>query len=343
MRASTAQAEAAQQEYHPGELPALPLPRTVVVGGGYWGRNLIRSLAEIGALDGVVDSKPDTAAELAGAHGGRQLFWEEALADPRVEAVAVATPPISHFTLAREALEAGKHVLVEKPLALSLAEAEELVGLARQVGRQIAVGHQLQYHPAYSEIRRLVRDGAFGRLRHIAASRLNFGKVCQHEDALWALGPHDISMILGLAGEAPADVRAKGHAFLQPGISDVVSLDLGFASGLTATVRLSWAHPFKEQRLVVVGEEMMAVFDDVAPWPQKLVLYRHRVDWSEAGPLERRGEPEPVALEPCEPLKEECRHALERFRAGQPPRTDGHEGLRVLAVLERASAALAAA
>ncbi|HEX2256116.1 MAG TPA: Gfo/Idh/MocA family oxidoreductase [Afifellaceae bacterium] len=320
---------------------APPLPRTVVVGGGYWGRNVIRSLADIGALHGVVDSKLATAAELAAAHGGRPLTWEAALADPQIEAVAVATPPISHFALAQEALLAGKHVLVEKPLALGLGEAEELVRLADSKGLQLGVGHQLQYHPAYLELRRLVRDGAFGRLRHIAASRLNFGKVCQHEDALWALGPHDISMILGLSGEEPAEVRANGHAFLQPGISDVVSLDLRFASGLTATIRLSWAHPFKEQRLVIVGDDMMAVFDDVAPWPEKLVLYSHRVDWTEAGPVEVRGAPEPVTLEPCEPLKEECRHMLERIRAGERPRTDGHEGLRVLAVIERASAALA--
>lgn len=324
------------------ESAAEPLLRTIAVGGGYWGRNIIRSLAEIGALYGVVDSKPATAAELAAAHGGRPLLWDEALADPRVEAVAVATPPVSHFALAREALMAGKHVLVEKPLALSLRDGEKLVRLAERAGLQLGVGHQLQYHPAYLELRRLAREGAFGRLRHIAASRLNFGKVCQHEDALWALGPHDISMILGLAGEEPAEVRASGHAFLQPGISDVVSLDLGFAGGLTATIRLSWSHPFKEQRLVVVGDEMMAVFDDVAPWPQKLVLYRHQIDWSDGGPVELRADPEPVALEPCEPLKEECRHVLECMRTGERPRTDGREGLRVLAVLERASASLAA-
>jgi UDP-2-acetamido-3-amino-2,3-dideoxy-glucuronate N-acetyltransferase len=325
----------------PEPAPA-PLPRTVVAGGGYWGRNVIRSLAEIGALDGVVDSKPATAAELAATHGGRPLAWDEALADPGVEAIAVATPPISHFALAREALAAGKHVIVEKPLALSLAEAQELVALADRAGRSLAVGHQLQYHPAYLALRQLVRDGALGRLHHISATRLNFGKVCQHEDVLWALGPHDISMILGLAGEDPAEVRADGSAFLQADISDVATVDLRFPGGLTATIQLSWSHPFKEQRLVVVGEKMMAVFDDVAAWPQKLVLYRHRVEWTEWGPEERRAEPEAVALEPCEPLKEAFRHILQRVRAGARPRTDGSEGLRVLAVLERASAAMRA-
>lgn len=341
MRAHAIPAELPREPRQASEAGARPLPRTVVVGGGYWGRNIIRSLAEIGALYAIVDSKPATAAELAEAHGGRPLTWEDMLADPGAEAVAIATPPVSHFELAREALAAGKHVMVEKPLALSLSDGEALVELADSVGRQLAVGHQLQYHPAYLELARLVREGAFGRLHHIAASRLNFGKVCQHEDVLWALGPHDISMVLGLAGEHPAEVRAAGRAFLQPGISDVAALDLRFASGLTADIRLSWANPFKEQRLVVVGEDLMAVFDDVAPWPEKLVLYRHRVDWTDGGPVERRAEPERVALERCEPLKEECRHFLHRVLGDGNSRTDGREGLRVLAVLERASAALA--
>lgn len=342
MRASAVPAEAAQEQEQLSDTGARPLPRTVVVGGGYWGRNIIRSLAEIDALYGVVDSKPSTAAELADAHGGQPLTWEDMLADPAAEVVAIATPPISHFSLAHEALTAGKHVLVEKPLALSLGEAEALVRLAESVGRRLGVDHQLQYHPAFLELRRLVGEGAFGRLHHIAATRLNFGKVCQHEDVLWALGPHDISMVLGLAGEEPVAVRAEGTAFLQPGISDVAALDLRFPSGLTADIRLSWANPFKEQRLVVVGEKLMAVFDDVAPWPEKLVLYRHRVDWTDGGPVERRAEPERVALERCEPLKEACRHFLQRAMEDRNSRTDGREGLRVLSVLERASAALAA-
>jgi UDP-2-acetamido-3-amino-2,3-dideoxy-glucuronate N-acetyltransferase len=342
MRAHAVPAESPHERAQGRALDNRPLPGTVVIGGGYWGRNIIRSLAEIGGLYGVVDSKPATAAELAEAHGGRPLGWEEALADPAAEAVAIATPPISHFSLAREALTAGKHVMVEKPLALSLAEATALVELAGSVGRQLAVGHQLQYHPGYLELARLAREGAFGRLRHITASRLNFGKVCSHEDVLWALGPHDISMILGLAGEDPAEVRASGRAFLQPGISDAVALDLRFPGGLTADIRLSWANPFKEQRLVVVGDDLMAVFDDVAPWPEKLVLYRHRLEWDDSGPVERKGEPEPVALERCEPLKEACRQFLHGVQQDRASRTDGREGLRVLAVLERASAALAA-
>jgi UDP-2-acetamido-3-amino-2,3-dideoxy-glucuronate N-acetyltransferase len=340
MRANAIPADLRQERQPASDADARPLPRTVVVGGGYWGRNIARSLADIGALYGVVDSKPSTAAELAEAYGGRPLSWEAVLSDGAVEAVAVATPPISHFSLAREALLAGKHVMVEKPLALSLSDGEKLVRLAESVGRQLGVGHQLQYHPAYLELRRLVREGAFGRLQHIAASRLNFGKVCQHEDVLWALGPHDISMVLGLAGEDPAEIRAEGRAFLQPGISDVAGLGLRFPGGLTADIRLSWANPFKQQRLVVVGEDLMAVFDDVAPWPEKLALYRHRIDWTDSGPVEHRAEPEHVPLEHCEPLKEACRHFLHRVLEDKNSRTDGHEGLRVLSVLERASASL---
>jgi UDP-2-acetamido-3-amino-2,3-dideoxy-glucuronate N-acetyltransferase len=317
-------------------------PRTAVVGAGYWGRNLIRTVSELDALCGIVDSKPDVAAELAARHGGRAYLWEEMLADPEVEAVAIATPAASHFSLARQALLAGKHVLVEKPLALRLADGEELAALARSVGRRLMVGHQLQYHPAYRELRRLVRDGAFGRLHHMAASRLNFGKVCQEEDALWALAPHDVSMILGLVGEEPSMVAARGRAFLQGGVSDVVNVALGFPGGATADICVSWAHPFKEQRLVVVGEAMMAVFDDVAPWEAKLVLYRHRVDWSHGAPIAERAEGEPVGLEPCEPLKEECRHFLQAIAEESEPLTDAAEGVRVLAVLERASGSLTA-
>jgi UDP-2-acetamido-3-amino-2,3-dideoxy-glucuronate N-acetyltransferase len=329
-------------EEPPAGAAAARLPRTVVVGAGYWGRNLIRSLAELGAFHGIIDSKPATAAELAERHGGRAYLWEEMLADPAVAALAIATPPVSHFSLAREALLAGKHVLVEKPLALKLADAEELAALARSVGRRLMVGHQLQYHPAYRELSRLVRDGALGRIHHIAASRLNFGKICQQEDALWALAPHDLSMILGLLGEEPSDVAASGHSFLQDGISDVVHVALRFPAGATADIRVSWAHPFKEQRLAVVGEAMMAVFDDVAPWAEKLVLYRHRLDWSQGAPAAERARGEPVALQPCEPLKEECRHFLQAIVDERDPLTDAAEGVRVLRVLERASRSLAA-
>jgi UDP-2-acetamido-3-amino-2,3-dideoxy-glucuronate N-acetyltransferase len=315
-------------------------PRVAVVGCGYWGKNLVRNFAELGALAGICDPDRASAERLATASGGRVVEWEALLDDRTVDGVAIAAPAELHFQLARAALEAGKHVFVEKPLALEVAEAEKLCELAAQAGRRLMVGHLLQYHPAFLKLKELVSQGALGRLQYIYSNRLNLGKIRREEDILWSFAPHDISMILSLVGQEPERVTAEGGAYLHKTIADVTTTHLSFAGGERAHIFVSWLHPFKEQKLVVVGDRAQAVFNDGEPWERKLQLFPHRIEWRDALPVPEKAEAQSVALEAGEPLQLECAHFLQAIAKGTTPRTDGREGVRVLKVLARASAAL---
>ncbi len=309
-------------------------PRVVVSGCGYWGANLVRNFSALGGLAGVVDPRPDVAASFSAKHSVPALDWTKALADPAVDAVAIAAPAELHARLVREALDAGKHVFVEKPLALRHAEGSGLVAEAERRGLLLMVGHLLQYHAAFIKMREMVRAGELGRLRYIYSNRLNFGKVRREENILWSFAPHDISMILTLAGEAPESVHTEGSFHLHPAIADTTLMHLRFASGVGAHVYVSWLHPFKEQKLVVIGDKAMAVFDDGQPWSDKLTMYSHSIDWIDGRPEPRKAAGRAVALEESEPLRDECSHFLECVANASTPRTDGREGLSVLAVLE---------
>jgi predicted dehydrogenase len=309
-----------------------------VVGCGAWGRNLARNFAELGALVAVVDRDGGRRAELAARFGVRPLSLEEAIADTGIGALCVATPPSSHHAIGMAALGVGKHLLVEKPLTLDRGEAEALAREAASRRLVLMVGHILRYHPAFRRLEALVAEGALGPLRRIHASRLNLGAIRAEEDALWCLAPHDVSMILALAGGIPESVNGFCERVLGRGTADAAAVRLGFRGGLTAMIQVSWLHPVKEHRLSVIGTEAMAVFDDTRPWAEKLTLYRHRVgpDLSIA-----RGDPEPIALPEGEPLKEECRDFLTAVTEGRIPRADAGEALRVMDVLARAEAAMA--
>lgn len=312
-------------------------PRVAVIGCGGWGRNHVRNFAELGALDAVVDPNVETAKAMAGQHGCRTLTQDQALSDPAIDAVVIAAPAGLHYSIAKAALLQGKHAFVEKPLSLRVAEAAELCQLAERLDRRLMVGHLLQYHPAFLELRKLVRDGRFGRLQYVYSNRLNLGKIRREEDVLWSFAPHDISMILSLVGSEPSAVHAERSHHLHKTIADVTMLHLAFPGGEQAHVFVSWLHPFKEQKLVLVGSEAMAVFDDTQPWERKLILYPHNVAWRDSIPTPQKAEGVPVKLAQCEPLAEECRHFLECVETGAKPRTDGREGVRVLKVLAAAS------
>ena len=311
------------------------------VGHGYWGKNLARNFHELGHLAAIVDPDAKAAQAAASAYGVRALSFEEVLADPAIDAVSLASPAILHFTQAKATLEAGKHVYVEKPLSLDVAEAEELGRIAKARGLVLMVGHLLQYHPVYMKLREMVAAGEFGRLLHIYSNRLSLGKFRTEENALWSFAPHDISMVLGLVGEEPDAVTAQGTVAFTPGIADLVTAQMRFAGGTRAHVMTCWMHPFKEQRLVVIGDKAMAVFEDSQPaWEDKLLLYRHKIDASGAVPNPFKADAERVAVEKAEPLKEECRHFVHCVETGATPRTDGSEGVAVLRVLDAAERAL---
>ncbi len=191
---------------------AAAVPRIAVIGCGYWGKNLVRVFAELGALAALVDAHPPTVAALQAKHGGRAMSFEEALADDEIDAVAIAAPAALHHRLAKEALKAGKHVFVEKPLALEVAEAQELCELAERLDRRLMVGHLLQYHPAFLKLKELVREGRLGRLQYLYSNRLNLGKIRREEDILWSFAPHDLSMILSLVGSEPVGVTWRSAA-----------------------------------------------------------------------------------------------------------------------------------
>jgi UDP-2-acetamido-3-amino-2,3-dideoxy-glucuronate N-acetyltransferase len=311
-------------------------PRIGVVGCGYWGRNLVRNFHEIGALKAVCDVSAERLQEMRDTYSVLATHrYEEMLAISDVQAVAIAAPAAQHFELARLAILAGKDVFVEKPLALRSDEGEELVKLARQHSRILMVGHLLHYHPAIVALQRMIQEGKLGRLEYISSSRLNLGKLRTEEDILWSFAPHDISAILHLLDETPTRIAAQGASYLNHSISDVTLTVLSFASGVSAHIFVSWLHPFKEQKLVVVGDRMMAVFDDTQA-DRKLVLYPHRIDWVNRMPVARKAEGEVVALPKEEPLRNECEHFVECIRHRKTPRTDGENGLRVLKILHAA-------
>ena len=322
--------------------PAATLPRVAVVGSGYWGRNLVRNFAALGALDVVCDTNESVTKTFQEQYPGIRCCqaFAEVLGDDTLTGVVIATPAATHASLAREALLAGKHVFVEKPLALTEREGHELATLARERKLVLMVGHVLWYHPAVIQLQSLIRSGELGQVRYVYSNRLNMGKVRREENVLWSFAPHDVSVILGLLGEMPESVQAQGGNYLHQRIADTTVTLLNFASGARAHIFVSWLHPFKEQKLVVVGERKMAVFDDTAPWPEKLTLYPHSVEWDGNVPVARKADAEAVPLEQEEPLKNECQHFLDCIQTGAKARTDASEGLGVLKVLNACERAL---
>lgn len=313
------------------------------IGAGYWGRNLVRNFAEVGALHAICDSDAGNRKTMAAMYPGVRIVDDaaEIFADEMIDAVAIATPAETHGTLVRAALLAGKDVLVEKPLCLTAEEGTELVRLAEQNDRVLMVGHLLWYHPGILRLKELIDSGELGRLQYVYSNRLNLGKIRREENILWSFAPHDISVMLGLVGEMPHGVEARGGNYLHERIADVTVSLLSFPSGVKGHVFVSWLHPFKEQKLVVVGDRKMAVFDDVEK-QDKLIVYPHTIDWRNGFPVPKRENGVPVPIESEEPLRAECAHFIGCVDTRTPPRTNGQEGLRVLQVLQACETSLRA-
>jgi len=318
-----------------------PISRLAVVGSGYWGQNLVRNFHDLHSLVAICDKDESRRHALKEQYTACQVFssYPEVLGDGTIEAVAIATPAETHADLVREALVAGKDVYVEKPLCLDVPTGKALVALAREKNRVLMVGHLLWYHPAVLKLKELVETGELGRIQYIYSNRLNLGKIRREENILWSFAPHDISVILGLLGEMPDAVQSQGGNYLHQQIADVTVCLLSFPSGIKAHIFVSWLHPFKEQKLVVVGERKMAVFNDVEP-KDKLLLYPHSIEWKNQVPVASKAQAEPVAIDSWEPLRAECLHFLECVESRQRPRTDGEEALRVLTVLQQCQRSL---
>jgi len=318
------------------------IPSVAVVGSGYWGKNLVRNFNKLNALKLICDKDEAILGTFKEQYPGVEtcLAFNEVINCADIQGVVIATPAESHFALAREALLAGKHVYVEKPLVLHESEGRELIEIAHKNSLRLMVGHLLQYHPVFVRLKELAGSGELGRINYIYSNRLNLGKIRREENILWSFAPHDISMILALAGEEPESVLATGGNYLHRKIADVTTTHLEFASGLQAHIFVSWLHPFKEQKLVLVGDRKMAVFDDTQPWEEKLLLYPHHINWKNNMPVPTKGEAERIDVPQDEPLKLECLHFLECIGNGSEARTDGNEGLRVLRILNASQASL---
>ena len=309
--------------------------KVAVVGAGYWGKNLVRNFDALGVLTAICDTRRDALNEFSKkfSHVRMTDSFQSVLDDPSIEAVSIASPAEMHYGMVKGALLADKHVFVEKPLALHEEEGRELDDLASKKKRILMVGHLLQYHPAVVKLKQLVSDGDLGKVQYIYSNRLNLGKIRTEENILWSFAPHDISVILSLAGEMPDHVTSVGANYLHQQVADVTLSTLSFSSGVRAHIFVSWLHPYKEQRLVVVGDRKMALFNDVEP-ENKLLLYPHRIEWKNHLPVPDKKEAEKVQLEMKEPLKEECQHFIDCIHKGLKPKTDGEEALRVLKVLQ---------
>jgi predicted dehydrogenase len=312
-----------------------------VVGLGYWGPNLARNFAALPGceLAWCCDPSEQARSRVAGRFPGVRVTDDigDLLADPTLDAVVLATPVPSHAALAVRVLEAGKHCLVEKPLAQSVADAERVVSAAAASGRVLMVGHLLEYHPGVQKLKQLADSGELGDIYYIYGNRLNLGKLRADENALWSLGAHDVSVVLHLAGEEPSEVVAHGESYVRPGVEDVVFCFLRFPSGLSAHLHVSWLDPHKERRFTVVGSRRMATFDDMA-LEGKLTVYDKGFDEDAEGYGEyitRSGDIFCPRIPNVEPLRVECEHFVECIRRREVPRSDGASGLRVVRVLER--------
>ncbi|MGH7582846.1 MAG: Gfo/Idh/MocA family protein [Gemmatimonadales bacterium] len=320
-----------------------------VIGAGAWGKNHVRTLAGMSDVElaAVCDANPKTRERIAAQYPGVFVTEKPGEMWAKVEAVVIAAPAPVHASMTLMAIEAGIPALVEKPFALTVADAERMAESAAKKGVPVLVGHLLVHHPIVELLKRKLSDGSLGTPYYLYSQRVNLGQVRPDENALWSLGPHDVSIALHLLDAPPTTVAATGHAYLQPGIEDVVFMVMTFASGVIGHAQLSWLDPHKERRLTLVGSKQMAVFDDMAP-REKLRIYDKGVDRKEAfvtaaeSLMLREGDISIPKVPGGEPLPIELAHFVRVARGAAPERTTAIDGVRVVRVLEAASRSLAA-
>jgi predicted dehydrogenase len=319
--------------------------RVGVTGLGYWGKNLVRNFDELAELTWLCDDDEERRAEFAQRYPDRRVTgdFDQLLGDADLDAVVVATPVPTHYDLARRALEAGKHVFVEKPPAMTGAEMEDLIRLAREHDRVLMPGHLLLYHPGVLKLKELIDSGALGDVLCVYGNRQNLGKIRKDENALWSLGVHDLSVILWLVDEDPDEVVALGRDFLTPGVEDVVFCYLRFPSGKVAHMHLSWLDPQKMRRMTVVGREKMAVFDDME-LERKVTVYEKAPEQPPPGTYgewqTRTGDIFSPKIASDEPLRLECAHFLQLTVNGPDGHREALDGLRVVRALDRLTESL---
>ena len=320
------------------------MTRVGLAGLGYWGPNLARNFDELAELAWLCDLSDEQRARFASRYPRARLTadFDEMLADDSLEAVVVATPVVTHAQLAKRALEAGKHVLVEKPPALTGGETEDLVATAEEHGRVLMPGHLLLYHPGVARLKELIRSGQLGDVLYVYGNRQNLGQIRKDENALWSLGVHDLSVILHLLEEEPSEAWARGESFLTDGVEDVVFCYLRFPSGKTAHMHLSWLDPHKMRRITVVGRDKMAVFDDME-LERKVTVYE-KAPWKRAETYgewqTRSGDIYIPKIPTDEPLRLECEQFLRLVGGDGDRQKVARDGAMVVRALERLTESL---
>lgn len=312
------------------------------IGLGHWGKNILRNLYEMKVIRVACDTDEKVLNERSFQFPDITYTADttKVISDPLVKAVTIATPASTHYEIAKKSLIAGKDVFVEKPLALTLTEAEELLDIADSKGLILMVGHILQYHPAIKKLKELISLGDLGRVQYLYSNRLNIGRLRTEENILWSFAPHDISVMCMLVGEDPIRVSAVGGDFINRGIYDTTITILEFPNGLKAHIFVSWLHPFKEQKLIVVGSKAMAVFDDLSR--EKLFIYPHKIEWTNGKiPVAYKAEFIPIPVEQGEPLRLELEHFISCVLSRKRPLTDGREAIRVLRVIDASERSIA--
>ncbi len=319
------------------------MANVAVIGAGYWGPNLVRNLVENPLCTGVTvcDTMAEKIDRIRRRYPGVRFTQEaaEVFADPAIDAVMIATPPRTHYELAREALRHGKHAFIEKPFTLSTATAEELIALAKRHGRVLMVGHTFEYSPPVRKIKEIIDSGDLGEIFYLSATRVNLGLHQKDSSVVWDLAPHDLSMFLYWLGEVPSEVMATGKDFVQPGIPDVAFIFMRFASGAIAHIQVSWLAPSKLRRTTIVGSSKMLVYDDTQNLEQvkifdKGVHYRDPDTFGEYQLSYRAGDIVSPKIDTFEPLQAEVTDFLESIHTGRQPGVNGERGLRVVRVLE---------
>ena len=311
-----------------------------LIGCGMWGKNLARNLAQLNVLVAVSDRYDDKAAKFAKQFNNKNLDFDAILADPSIDGVVIATSAISHDKLAIAALQAGKHVYVEKPLSLTLVGATSIANAAEKAGKRVMVGHLIRYHAAFCELQAQVSAGVIGRLRHIQANRLAMGRIRNNESVLFDLCPHDLSLILTLTGDLPNKIHCAGSSHVTDGVIDYLSSFLGFKNGISAGMQTSWLSPLKEHQLTVTGTTGSMVFDDTKPWPEKLTLFHDTISMNDGTFIVDRAIPVTLPVAEAEPLKDEMRAFIKCCQTGLPAASDIAEALNVQIVLDQMQTAL---
>lgn len=319
------------------------------IGVGYWGKNLLRIFNQLPQVQVKIacDLNPQIREKVSQEYPQIEVHSgpDELLKDPQIDAVVIATEPVTHFELAKGALQQGKHVFVEKPMVLEVRHGEELVELAEGKGKTLMVGHLLEYHPVYVRLKELIDSNELGEIYYIYSTRVNLGVVRKDENSLWSLAPHDISVALMLMEQEPTSVVSTGQSYLQKNVEDVVFTTLHFPDQKMAHIHVSWLDPHKIRKLTVVGSKKMAVVDDMES-TEKMRIYDKGVDfrgdfpaYSEALTL-RIGDIYIPNIKMQEPLRLECEHFIECLMGGKRPKSDGLDGLRVVKVLNAAEKSL---